>query len=92
MRGCRYCPGRNGAEAATVRCRLCLRRWRAKLVQNPFAQQIGIALAGFRKLYDPVGDHCDGGVVSIRKAKGSPGHFECDAHNARGLGIKFEAV
>src|SRR5207302_8204300 len=55
--------------------------------QYALTQKIGIGLAGFRKLDDPVGD-CLRQSISLRKSKGYASHFECDAHDARHLGVE----
>jgi hypothetical protein len=69
------------------------RRWRvAKIAQRQIRKEIGISLAGFRKLDDSLRDYCDDGIVSIRKSKGRECHFQCDAHDALGLGIELLAV
>jgi hypothetical protein len=69
-----------------------LRRRLAKIVQGPLAEQVRVALAGFRKLNDLTGDHCDDEIVSIRKSEGGACHLECDAHDPPGLGVEVLAV
>jgi hypothetical protein len=54
---------------------------------RPLAEHVPVALAGFRKLNDLTGDHCDDEIVSIRKCEGGSCHLECDAHDPPGLGV-----
>jgi hypothetical protein len=55
------------------------------------AHSIGIALAAFRKLDDPLGNFFSDRIGSVYP-KGHAGHFECDAHDALGFCIEGEAV
>jgi hypothetical protein len=57
-----------------------------QIVQRSLAKQVRIALAGFRKLDDFVGDY----LIWICQVKSRPRHFECDAHDP--LGLKIELV
>src|SRR6266566_4219187 len=61
-------------------------------IQCALTQNIDIALAGFRKLDDPRGDCFVGEVGSAGCSKSRTSHFECNAHETRGLRIKYMAV
>jgi hypothetical protein len=52
------------------------------------AEQIGVALAGFRKLDDFIGDVREDGMSGLRNTESRARQFECDAHDALGLGVK----
>jgi len=59
-----------------------------ELVQDALTQNIGIALTGFRKLDNPLGNsHLSKGIF-IGKSEGYASCFERDAHDARRLGIE----
>jgi len=58
----------------------------------PFAKELWIALAFSRKLDNSLSDHRDEKIVSVCKSRRRTRHLECDAYNALGLAIEFEAV
>jgi hypothetical protein len=64
----------------------------AKIVQCPFGKELWIALAFSRKLDNSLSDHRDEKIVSVCKSQRRTRHLECDAYNALGLAIEFEAV
>ena len=80
---------RRPIDLSQIRRRQDLQALLAKFLQYAFAQNIGIALTGFRKLDNPPGEHLIGAIASIGKAQGYASHLECDAHDALGLGIEF---
>jgi hypothetical protein len=83
-----------GAPARVGRAfhRPCLQcRRRTQEIQCAITQPIGLALAVFRKLDDPLGGCCSGWVGSF-DPKGYACHFECDAHDAPRFSIEAEAV
>jgi len=64
----------------------------AKIVQCPFGKELWIALAFSRKLANSLSDYRDEKIVSVCKSQRRTRHLECDAYNALGLAIEFEAV
>src|SRR5262249_43492223 len=69
-----------------------LRELRAKFLQDPFTQKIGIALAGLGKFDDASRDHFVGEIAPVGKAKGGANHFECHPHDSLGLGVERHSV
>jgi len=66
--------GDNGLEAS-LQCRV--------------AQTLGVALTGYRSLYNLLSNRVSGrGYHSFGFLKGDNGHFESDAHETNRLGIK----
>src|SRR5499427_1727827 len=65
---------------------------RAKFLQDPFTQKIGIVLARLGKFDDAPRDNFVGEIAPVRKAKGRASHFECHPHDALGLGVKRHPV
>jgi hypothetical protein len=63
-----------------------------KFLHQAFAQSLGIALTGFRKIHDPVCEHFVGKVAAIGKSKCHQGHLECKAHDPDRLRIEFLAI
>jgi hypothetical protein len=59
-----------------------------ELVQDALTQNIGIALTGFRKLDNPLGNSHLSKGISIGKSEGYASYFERDRHDARRLGIE----
>jgi hypothetical protein len=80
---------RRPIDLSQIRRRQDLQALLAKFLQHALAQKIGIALAGFRKLDDPPGEHVIGAIAAIRKPQSYASHLECDAHDSPGLGIEF---
>jgi len=64
----------------------------AKTFQGALTQNIGVALALFRKIDDSFCDEFVSLIRPVGKYKGYASHFECDAHDARGLAIKLRSV
>jgi hypothetical protein len=85
--GCNASEGRQLMAAQLHLWRRC-----AKIVQRPLAKHVRVSLAFFRQFDDFLGDYRDDRIVSIRKSEGRTRHFECDAHDALGLGVEFEAI
>ena len=64
----------------------------AKFPQHRLTQKIGIEFTSFCKLNNPFGDSFIKNIASIAKLKSFASHFECDAHDPRGLGIEVGAA
>jgi hypothetical protein len=64
----------------------------AKFPQHRLTQKIGIEFTGFCKLNNLFGDSFISKIVSTAKLKSFASHFECDAHDPRGLGIEVGAA
>jgi hypothetical protein len=63
-----------------------------QIVQRPFAQEVRITNAILCVRDDFLGENFHDKIAAIRKPKGCARHFECEAHNALGLGVECEAV
>ncbi len=62
------------------------------LLQHGFAQPLGVALPGFRKLDDLVRNYIIGNVASIKKPKRYERQFVCKTHDADCLRVKSLAI
>ena len=64
----------------------------APSVQHGFAQPLGIAFAGFRKLDYLLRDDVVGNVAAINKPKRYPCHFISKTHEPHGLRVESLAI
>ena len=62
------------------------------LLQHGFAQPLGVALPGFRKLDDLVRNYIIGNVASIKKPKRYERQFVCKTHDPDCLRVKSLAI
>ena len=64
----------------------------APSVQHGFAQPLGIAFAGFRKIDYLLRDDIVGNVAAINKPKRYPCHFISKTHEPHGLRVESLAI
>jgi hypothetical protein len=63
-----------------------------KFLHHSLAQALGIALAGFCKIYDLACDHFVGQVAAISKPKRYQSHFKSNSHDPDRFRIEFLAI
>ena len=63
-------------------------RRRAPLLQHAFAQPLGIALPGFRKLDDLSSDGVTGRIDTVSVSQRHKSHLEGDTHDTSSLGVR----
>src|SRR5262249_50639796 len=62
------------------------------LLRHGFTQKINIVFPGFCKLNNSFGDSLISKIAFVAKLKSCASHFECDAHDALGLGVEFGTI
>jgi hypothetical protein len=82
----------NGQQSVPPTERISSQAPLAKFLQDAFTQNIGITLAGLGKFDDPLSDDFVSEIASVCKPKGYASHFECNAHDPRGLGVEADAA
>jgi hypothetical protein len=87
VQGSGLCCGVAGSERGLVQL-TCISVSRADFRQGVFTQAIGIALAGFRQLDNPLRDCLVNTIPAIPDAESQASQFECDAHDPRRVGVE----